>query len=237
MTVVKSLCEPARTIALGASATPVLASGMFERPFGALGDVGAPDLFYVSIDRSGQRTAADLPTIAAGMAASKGVILDLRGYPDPVGYEILAQVLPRHSVGSRMEFVETTAGRRTLEPIEDVPLSSWTAEPQRYAGPLIVLTGPGTQSSAEFCVDFVRSTRRARIVGGATSGANGNITRVRLPGGATFSFTGMRVTHRDGSPFHARGHVPDVVVEQSAADLREGRDTVLLRAIAELRDR
>ena len=58
-------------------------------------------------------------------------------------------------------------------------------------------------------------------VGRQSAGTNGNITGVQLPGAFAFSFTGMKVTHADGSPFLGLGIVPDVDVKLSAAAFRE----------------
>ena len=97
-----------------------------------------------------------------------------------------------------------------------------------------MLTSAKTQSQAEHWLSFFRSERRGKLVGAQTSGANGTITGVQLPGGYGLTFTGMFVRHRDGSRFHAIGHIPDVEVEPTIEDLRQGRDAVLLRALAEL---
>jgi C-terminal processing protease CtpA/Prc len=111
-------------------------------------------------------------------------------------------------------------------------LGEWTSEKQEYDGPVIVLTGARTQSHAEHWLSFFRSERRGKVVGGQTSGANGTITGVQLPGGYGLTFSGMLVRHTDGSRFHAIGHIPDIAVEPTIKGLRHGRDTVLLRALS-----
>jgi C-terminal processing protease CtpA/Prc len=111
----------------------------------------------------------------------------------------------------------------------------WTKPPATpFAGPVVLLVGPHTQSQAEHLTSFYKDSKRGKVIGGQTSGANGNITGIQLPGGWGITFTGMHVAHQDGSRFFGIGHVPDVVVEPVATDYRDHRDAVLLQGIAEL---
>ena len=71
----------------------------------------------------------------------------------------------------------------------------------------------------------------ASVVGRNSAGTNGNVTRLWMPGGVTFTFTGMEVLFPDRSRFHGVGIVPDVEVVPTAEDLAEGRDPELLKAI------
>jgi hypothetical protein len=211
--------------------------GMFERKAGPLSDLGARDVYYLSLDAASPYgpNERNVPEIEAEMASKRGVILDLRGYPSRAAWAILGHVASRASRGPRMaELVVTPASREVgpFHPLQE--LREWTSESQGYDGPVIVLTGAQTQSQAEHWLSFFRSEKRGKIVGGQTSGANGTITGVQLPGGYGLTFTGMLVRHTDGSPVHAIGHVPDIAVEPTVEDLRQGRDTVLLRALAEL---
>jgi C-terminal processing protease CtpA/Prc len=78
---------------------------------------------------------------------------------------------------------------------------------------------------------LVGADRLEAVVGQRSAGTNGNITGLSLPGGFVFLFTGMEVRNPDGSRFHGVGIEPDVEVETSAADLRDGIDRDLLEAI------
>lgn len=218
--------------------TPVSTTrGMFGRKAGPLSDLGAPDVFYLTLDASSPYgpNEHNLPELEAQMRGKRGVILDLRGYPSRSAWAILAHVASPSSRGPRMAELVVTPSSREMGPfLPRQDLGMWTSEKQAYEGPVIVLTGPKTQSQAEHWLSFFRSENRGKVVGGQTSGANGTITGVQLPGGYGLTFTGMLVRHTDGSPFHAIGHIPDVEVEATIEDLRRGRDTVLLRALTEL---
>ena len=211
--------------------------GLFERKAGPLSDLGAPDVYYLTLDASSPYgpNERNLPEIKARMRGKRGVILDLRAYPSRAAWAVLAHVASQSSRGPKMAELVVTPSSREIGPylpLQD--LGMWTSERQGYDGPVIVLTGAKTQSQAEHWLSFFRSEKRGKVVGGQTSGANGTITGVQLPGGYGLTFTGMLVRHTDGSPFHAIGHVPDITVEPTTEDLRRGRDTVLLRALVEL---
>ncbi|OJY20552.1 MAG: hypothetical protein BGO98_04480 [Myxococcales bacterium 68-20] len=209
---------------------------LFDRPRGMLTDLGAADVYYVCLDTYGKHapTVEDLPDIRTQMAAARGVVLDMRGYPDAVGWEVLAHVANSDSFGPKMAELMVTPDRREIVPQPTQLLSMWGPAASGYAGPVVVLTGARTQSQAEHWTSFFVSKKRGKIVGGATSGANGTITGVQLPGGFGMTFTGMRVDNADGSPFHSHGIAPDVEVAPTITDLRDGKDTVLLRAIQEI---
>lgn len=72
---------------------------------------------------------------------------------------------------------------------------------------------------------------RVKVVGRRSASTNGNITGVQLPGAFSFSFTGMDIAFRDGSPFNGVGIVPDIVVKLAPQDFAEGRDPELEAAV------
>jgi C-terminal processing protease CtpA/Prc len=234
--VLKSPDGAIRTAQLSPSSQPLGTFGMFDRPAGSLADLGAPDVYYVSLDSYGSNPLkdADVPAVKAAMAGKRGVILDMRGYPGGPAWSVLAHVAAQDSFGPRMAELLVTPDSHSTTPDPPQTLGIWASGPQGYTGPVIVLTGADTQSQAEHWTFFFTSKRRGKIVGGKTSGADGTITGVQLPGGYGMTFTGMVVQNNDGSQFAARGITPDVELEPTAADLRDGKDTILLRALQEI---
>ena len=55
-----------------------------------------------------------------------------------------------------------------------------------------------------------------------------------LPSGTSFTFTGTKVLSHLGSQgmFYARGIKPDVYVEETVEDIRNGNDAVLSKALS-----
>jgi carboxyl-terminal processing protease len=166
--------------------------------------------------------------------STKGIILDIRFNPG-------GDSSNAHDVVSY--FIDEPVKASMWKSRRYVPAyRSWGKEPEweqsdpeivvprdgtRYLGPLVVLTGPSTFSSAEdFLVPLV-SSGRAILVGGRTAGSTGNPIYVDLPGGGKFRVVSKRDLFPDGTEFVGYGIAPDVEVEPTQLDLVEGRDPVL----------
>jgi C-terminal processing protease CtpA/Prc len=109
---------------------------------------------------------------------------------------------------------------------------TWAPNPDGFAGPVVVLVSPHTQSAAEHLVLTLQAANRVIVVGNPSAGANGNITGVLLPGAFGLTFTGLEVLQPDGSTFHGVGVLPDLTVPLSAAALANGTDPELDMALA-----
>jgi C-terminal processing protease CtpA/Prc len=166
--------------------------------------------------------------------STKGIIVDIRFNPggdssnawDVVSY-----------------FIDEPVKASMWKSIKYVPAyRSWGNEPEweqsdpeiirprvgtRYLGPLVVLTGPATFSSAEDFLVPLSYSGRAVLVGGTTAGSTGNPIYVDLPRGGKFRVVSKRDLFPDGREFVGCGIAPDVAVEMTQRDLFEGRDPVL----------
>jgi len=100
-----------------------------------------------------------------------------------------------------------------------------------YTKPVLVLTSPATYSAAEdFVVAFV-SMRRGKLVGETTGGSTGNPMLLKLPGGGMAFICTKDDSFPDGREFEGVGIAPDVPVSPTVADIRNGKDPVLERAV------
>jgi C-terminal processing protease CtpA/Prc len=105
----------------------------------------------------------------------------------------------------------------------------------RYTKPIIALISERLISQAEdFCI-FLKNAKRCTFVGTPTTGADGTITFISLPGGGQVSFSGEEVRYPDGSPFQRIGVLPDVNVSPTVNGIRAGRDEVLEKGVEVLR--
>ena len=68
-------------------------------------------------------------------------------------------------------------------------------------------------------------------IGSPTSGADGDIVRIPLPGGLMTCFSGIGVFYPDGTPTQAVGVRLDVEVNDTVESLQAGRDLVLEKAL------
>ncbi len=97
----------------------------------------------------------------------------------------------------------------------------------------IFLTGPNVISNFEETFDNVRYNGLGYFVGTNTGGCNGRINLIYLPSGVEVIFTGMKVLSELGAGhyYYRTGIAPDVYVEETIEDIKEGRDAVLEKAL------
>jgi C-terminal processing protease CtpA/Prc len=185
-----------------------------------------PGIFYVDmnrIDDAGFREAV------GRLAEARGVIFDLRGYPN-LSTVILAHLTDRTVQSARWNVPVFTRPDREGVTFE---VSGWPVEPAepRIRGKAAFLTDGRAISYAETYLGIVEHYRLAEIVGGPTAGTNGNVSPFKLPGGYNLSWTGMKVLKHDGSRHHGVGIKPTVPVSRTLGGVAEGRDEVLEKAI------
>lgn len=91
----------------------------------------------------------------------------------------------------------------------DVPRAT---DPKKYCQIDRVIVRKGLESisqSEEYIMYFQHlipaTGRELRVIGGKTQGANGNITRVELPGGFAININFDYITHPNGAPVQRVG--------------------------------
>lgn len=102
---------------------------------------------------------------------------------------------------------------------------------KKYMGPLVVLSGPTTNSSAEDFIIELQYIGRAKIVGETTAGGAGNALVSALPGGGSFRVSTFTAVYPGGEEYVGKGVAPDVEVRPTRKDIFEGKDPILEKAI------
>ncbi len=186
-----------------------------------------PGIWYVDIDRL---TEEELESALDDLAAAKGLIFDLRGYPKA------ARMIPSYLTGETLQSPSWEIPLVTKPDQVDLAWrrTSWPLPPMkpRFTAPTAFLADSRTQSAAETYLSFVEQYLLAEIVGEPTSGTNGNINPFEIPGGYSVSWTGMRTLKQDGSRHHGVGILPTVPAGRTRQGVIEGRDEVLQAALA-----
>ncbi len=159
---------------------------------------------------------------------AKGLIIDIRNYPSQFVVFSLGSLLVTH----KTPFVRFTHGDLSTPGAfhwTPPPLSLIPKKPH-YAGKVVVLVDGVTLSQAEYTTLAFRAAG-ATVVGSKTDGADGNVSKIPLPGGLFTAISGIGVFYPDKKPTQRVGIVPDIVVKPTIADIRAGRDPVLEKAI------
>ena len=76
-----------------------------------------------------------------------------------------------------------------------------------------------------------RARANTTIIGSTTAGADGNVSRIALPGGLSTMISGIGVFYPDGTETQRIGIVPDIEVKPTIEGIRNGKDELLEKAI------
>jgi C-terminal processing protease CtpA/Prc len=186
-----------------------------------------PGILYVDLDRM---TGEELDAAQDRLAAARGIVFDMRGYPRFGTSQLLSHLTdsPLRSPSWDVP-IPTRPNREGLS--YDHSYSSVEPAAPRFKGRIAFLTDGRAISAAETLMGFVEFYKLGEIVGGPTAGTNGNVNPFSLPGGYSMSWTGMRVLKQNGSYHHGVGIQPTVPVSRTLRGVAEGRDEVLEKGI------
>ncbi len=170
----------------------------------------------------------DIEKIKESFKNTKGIIIDIRNYPST----FVVFSLGSYFVSKPTPFVKFTVGNsnnpgefvfnKTLE----IPNSIET-----YKGKLVVIVNEISQSNAEYTAMAFRAGDNTTIIGSTTAGADGNVSRISLPGGLSTMISGIGVYYPDGTETQRIGIIPDIEVKPTIEGIRNGRDELLEKAI------
>lgn len=178
----------------------------------------------------------NLDSIINPLLKTKAIIIDLRNYP-PTG--TVAFKLPNYLLTTPMTYARLTRpdfrmpGLLVYEnankgkSVERVGQNNTSS----YKGKLILLVDSRTMSGAEFTCMALQTYKNVMVIGNQTSGADGNVTGVSLPGGFTLYFSGFGIYYPDDRETQRVGIPIDIYVNYSLRDFIKKKDAVLEKAI------
>jgi C-terminal processing protease CtpA/Prc len=187
-----------------------------------------PDIYYLDLDRVSDD---DFKSVLTKLEKARGVIFDLRGYPK-VSPLVISHLTDKPVQSARWMIPIITAPDQSGK-IEYDTSGRWNLEPMapKLGGKIAFLTDGSAISYAESYMGIIEAYHLASIVGETTAGTNGNINPVKLPGGYTVIWTGMKVLKHDGSQHHGVGIKPTDPVSRTIRGLATGKDEQLDAAI------
>ena len=178
-----------------------------------------------------------LAQVVQTLPRTRALIIDLRTYPLKVDGALIAligQSLRTESVVVRQALYQTLALPGLFYRQEQWLYEGFEEGAERctqpYKGRVILLVDEMTQSNPEFQAMAFQSCPQTLTIGSPTSGANGSIVWIPLPGQMT-SFSGIGALYPDGTQPQTVGVRLDVEVLPTAEGLQAGRDEVFERAL------
>ena len=179
-----------------------------------------------------------LAEVGQTLPRTRALIIDLRTYPlnvDGALIALAAQSLCTEPVVAWQTLHQTLAlpglfYRQEQWLFEDFgEVAARCTEP--YKGRVILLVDELTQSNPEFKAMAFQSCPQTLTIGSPTSGADGDIVSLPLPGGLMTYFSGIGIFYPDGTPTQNVGVRLDVEVDDTVESLQAGRDLVLEKAL------
>ena len=174
-------------------------------------------------------TKKHLSIIWKNIEKSKGLIIDIRNYPEGSPLDELSSYL----YPNKKEFVKFTNGS-LVKPGQYAfirPESVGKYNENYYKGKVVILVNEITQSSSEYHTMAYSQSPNAIVIGSTTAGADGNISQFKLPGGIWTAISGIGVYYLDGRETQRVGILPDIEVKPSILGVQQGRDEILEKAI------
>ena len=200
-----------------------------------------PDIWYVRISNFGSQNVVDKFNKvfdSLDLKTIDGIILDIRynsGGSSSFAYNIVSSFTDGPLLASKWKSLSYIPAYRSWgQPTGWIESNPSLIEPRtgtRYAGPLVVLTGPGTFSAAEDFLVPLKYSKRALLVGEKTAGSTGNPINVTLPAGGIFRVVSKRDVFPDGKEFVGIGIIPDLEVKVTQQDIIDKSDPVLIKGI------
>ena len=102
---------------------------------------------------------------------------------------------------------------------------------KKYTGKVILLVDSRTHSQSEMITMIFQASGPAIVVGTQSSGADGDVIDLPLPGDYELSFSGRHVSYIDGTPSQMSGVKRDVKVKLTTKGVAAGRDEILEAAL------
>lgn len=184
-------------------------------------------IYYLNLD---QISMPEIDSLMPELVSCKGLICDLRGYPNH-NSELLNHLLTRKdTVDNWMKIPQIVyPDRKSIE----FAGQGWQMAPKspHIKAPVVFITDGNAISYAESVLLIVKHYNLATIVGQPSAGTNGDVNSIKLPNGFKLNFTGKKVTNGDGSRHFGVGVLPDVYVEKTIEGVLNGRDEFLGKAL------
>jgi carboxyl-terminal processing protease len=182
-----------------------------------------------------EEVAQEFDQALEALRTAPGLILDIRDNPGGYGQaRIVGRLLQRPTLGA-ISFIKNGPGHGALKRKDDIlePTGPW-----QYSGPIALLVNDSTGSAADLFACYLRSAKRVVTVGTTT---HGNLSAVAayavLPCGLVVRISNGYVCDAGGKPIEGNGNAPDVIVAPTISDFLAGRDPVLEKAVALVREK
>jgi hypothetical protein len=168
----------------------------------------------------------DLPKIETLFAGTKGIIIDMRCYPS----EFMPFTFVPYIKADKSAFVKFTQLSLATPGLFSFSSPLQTPSLNKYKGKVIVIVNAVTQSQAEYTTMAFQSSPNVTVIGSQTAGADGDVSRIMLPGGISTMISGLGVYYPDGITTQRAGVKINLVIKPTIQGIKTGKDELLDKA-------
>jgi len=182
-----------------------------------------------------EEVAQEFDQALEALRTAPGLILDIRDNPGGYGQERIVGRLLQQPTLCAISFIKNGPGHGALKRQDDIlePTGPW-----QYSGPIALLVNDLTGSAADLFACYLRSAKRVVTVGSTTHGnLSGVAAYAVLPCGLVVRISNGYICDAGGKPIEGNGNAPDVIVAPTISDFLAGRDPVLEKAVALVREK
>lgn len=172
----------------------------------------------------------------------KGIIFDMRGYPDWGGftYTFLLKKFGKlpHRHADYFEINKGEVGTYILNNnIENYNNADLKKDGVPYQGKVVIIVNPETLSMSEWhTMSLQHSFPQSITIGEQSAGADGDEKTLNIPGGYKVYFTGNAIFYRDGTAAQRKGVKIDKVMPLTKEAVLSEKDYLLEEAIKLITD-
>lgn len=188
------------------------------------------NIYYINLtSHNKEDTYTYFRNYITGLQSAKGIVLDLRGYPNALLVDSMIIHFSKDSILSgnflRPSYYFPDQRNRILKD-EGNGFLPQVVDEEYINTPLVILISAKTVSYGETVTDMLKYGSNCTFIGVPTNGTNGDVTMNKLPI-CDFIMTAIY----DNSGQHGKGIQPDILVSPTLNGIREGRDIQLETAI------
>jgi len=171
----------------------------------------------------GQLEISDISNMFNDLWDTDAIIFDIRSYPNATLWEIVNYLFPDSIHIANFTVPDITYPGRLYW--KSTYIGSGTSNP--YSGKIIILFDERTLSRAEYTCMGLEQFPGAIKIGSTTAAADGNVSRIYLPGNISTLITGLGTFYPDYTETQRVGIIPDYEIHPTILGIRTGHDEVL----------
>jgi carboxyl-terminal processing protease len=171
----------------------------------------------------------EVNAVMDSLFSTKGIIFDLRNYPNSTWPLIAARLTSKKFIRPRLAHPDLSyPGLYKFYP--DVFGGGDNTRP--YKGKVILLVNVFSKSHAEYSAMGLQEATKTITIGSTTAGADGDpVDFITLPGGLKTRFSGLGVYYTDGIVAQRTGVKIDIVCKPTIKGVQQGKDELVEKAV------